>query len=225
MSLECYFISGSPFAWRALLGLTLKGLDFKMIELHGSQGDNKTPEYLAMNPHGKVPVLRDGDFTMYESLAILAYLERKYPETPLFGDSPESGALVWQRTLEIENYFVPVLRGVGLPFFQGTVDGNEAAINEEVVKFKAELARFTDWLAGQDYLAGDVPSAADITLYPPLAMLQRLLSTNVNQKIDTSFLPLADAYPAIAAWMARIEAIDGFDAVYPPHWKAAAAAE
>lgn len=225
MALECYFISGSPFAWRALLGLSLKGLDYKATEIHGSKGDNKTPEYLAMNPHGKVPVLKDGDTTMYESLAILAYLDRKYPDKPLFGDTAEAGALVWQRTMEIEGLLLPILGGVVRPVFTGTVDGNEASINEQVLKLKDELARYAGWLKDGDFLAGDSVSAADITLYPALAIVVRIMSNLQNDKLDTSFMPLLDTYPAVANWMTRIEALDGFDATYPPHWRAQQAAE
>lgn len=225
MALECYFISGSPFAWRALLGLSLKGLDFEMTELQGSKGEHKTPEYLAMNPHGKVPVLKDGDFVMYESLAILAYLDRKYPEKPLLGETAEETGLIWQRTMEVENLLPPLLRGIALPVFQGAVDGNEEAINEHVIALKTELTRYNSWLEKSEFVAGDAVSAADITLYPPLAMLVRIMSGQSNDKLDLSFLPLLDTYPAVANWMARIEALEGFDAVYPPHWRAQRAAE
>jgi len=224
MAREIFFISGSPFAWRAMLALQIKGLDFKATELHGSKGDNKTPEYLEMNPHGKVPVMKDGDTTVYESLAILAYLDRKYPENPLFGATPEEAALVWQRTMEFETIMPPIMRGVIRPIFSGTVDGNEAEINERIAELKVELTRYSGWLDGHDYLGGDTISAIDITLYPVAAIACRVLAAQSNAKLDLDFMPLKDHFPAIAAWMTRVEAMPGFDAVYPPHWKAAKAA-
>ena len=225
MALECYFMSGSPFAWRALLALQLKGLDFKATEVHGSKGDNKTPEYLAMNPHGKVPVLKDGDTTIYESLAILAYLDRKYPEIPLFGATPEESALIWQRTMEFETLMPAIVRSVIRPIFMGAVEGNETAINESIAELKTEFARYEGWLDSDDYLAGDSLSAVDISLYPTMAICARVLGAQSNDKLDLDFFPLLDNYPRLARWMTRVEAMQGFDAVYPPHWKAQKAAE
>ncbi len=49
----------------------------------------RRPPTLELNPRGKVPTLKDGDFAVYESIAIMAYLDRKYTEPPLFGETPE----------------------------------------------------------------------------------------------------------------------------------------
>ena len=225
MALECYFMSGSPFAWRALLALQLKGLEFKATEVHGSKGDNKTPEYLAMNPHGQVPVLKDGDTTVYESLAILAYLDRQYPEKPLFGATPEESALIWQRTMELNSHLFSNMSNLVRAVFRGAVEGNEEALNEDIATIKEELSEVTGWFNGEDYLAGDSMSAVDISLYPMLALLLRLMGNVSNEKLIIDFIPIAEHFPAIAAWMTRVEAMPGFDAVYPPHWKAQKAAE
>jgi len=225
MALECYFMSGSPFAWRALLALQLKGLEFKATEVHGSKGDNKTPEYLAMNPHGQVPVLKDGDTTVYESLAILAYLDRQYPEKPLFGATPEESALIWQRTMELNSHLFSNMSNLVRAVFRGAVEGNEEALNEDIATIKEELSEVTGWFNGEDYLAGDSMSAVDISLYPMLALLLRLMGTVNNEKLIIDFIPIAEHFPAIAAWMKRVEAMPGFDEVYPPHWKIQKAAE
>jgi glutathione S-transferase len=56
------------------------------------QAESKTPEYLALNPRGEVPVLTDGDVVVHESIAIVAYLEGEFPEPALFGaTSAETG--------------------------------------------------------------------------------------------------------------------------------------
>ena len=80
MSIELYWGSGSPFAWRVMLTLEIKGLPYQSKLLEFSKQQHKAPEYLALNPRGKVPALKDGDFAVYESLAIMAYLDRKYPQ-------------------------------------------------------------------------------------------------------------------------------------------------
>jgi len=225
MAIECYFISGSPFAWRAMLGLAFKGLDFEQRVLQASEGEHKTPEFLAMNPHGKVPVLKDGDLTIYESLAILAYLDRKYPEKPLFGETAADAALIWQRTMEFETIMPNIVPGMVRPIFSGTVEGNEASINERIVDFRAEFDRYEGWLEAGGYMAGDSLSAVDISVYPVAAIASRVLGSYSNDKLNLDFFPLRDSYPRIAAWMTRVEAMPGFEAVYPPHWKAQKAAE
>ena len=85
MAIELYWGSGSPFAWRVMLTLEVKKLAYESKLLEFSKGEHKTPAYLRLNPRGKVPTLKDGDFAVYESIAIMAYLDRKYPEPPLFG--------------------------------------------------------------------------------------------------------------------------------------------
>lgn len=94
MTYEIYWISGSPYAWRALLGLAIKGVDYQSRILQASEREHKAPWFLHMNPRGKVPVLKDGDTVVYESLAILAYLDVKHPEPPLFGATPEETARI-----------------------------------------------------------------------------------------------------------------------------------
>ena len=89
MAIELYWGSGSPFAWRAMLILEVKGLTYESKLLEFSKGDHKAPAYLQLNPRGKVPTLKDGEFVLYESLAIMSYLDRKYPDPPLFGKTPE----------------------------------------------------------------------------------------------------------------------------------------
>src|SRR5262249_21368170 len=81
---QIYWAAGSPYAWRVLLAAEIKRIPYESKLLEFSKGDLKTPEYLAVSPRGKVPAIRDGDFTLGESLAILGYLDRKHPEPPLF---------------------------------------------------------------------------------------------------------------------------------------------
>lgn len=223
MTRTLYFGSGSPYAWRAMLALGIKGLEYTAVELHGSKGETKTPEFLARNPRGKVPVLVDGDVTIYESMAILAYLDRAYPETPLFGETAAETALIWQRVLEIDNYLTAAIAGAMRPIFTQTFAGREAEINEHFATIGAEIATASTWLDGHDYLAGDTLSAADLALYPTLALIRRV-GPGIDLPGITPNVPDFDtAFPALAAWMKRIEALPCYDATYPPHWRNAAA--
>jgi glutathione S-transferase len=72
MGIEIFAISGSPFAWRVQLALEVKGVPYVTRILERSKGEHRAPEYLAINPRGRVPTLRDGDTVVCESIAILA---------------------------------------------------------------------------------------------------------------------------------------------------------
>src|SRR5512138_4014731 len=104
MTLEIYWGAGSPFAWRVMLAAELKRIPYESKLLEFSKAQNKTPEFLAMNPRGKVPVIRDGDFVLAESMAILAYLDRKHPEPPLLGRTAEEAGRIWETVFELESY-------------------------------------------------------------------------------------------------------------------------
>src|SRR5258707_15097204 len=119
MALEVYWASGSPFAWRVLLALEAKRLPYQSKLLTFSKREHKSPEYLRLNPRGKVPTLKDGDFVLYESLAIMSYLDRKYPEPPLFGITPEETGLIWRALAECESYMVSAGDKVVRPIFFG----------------------------------------------------------------------------------------------------------
>ena len=67
MAIELYWGSGSPFAWRVMLTLEVKISTYESKLFEFSKGEHKTPGYLRLNPRGKVPTLKDGDFVVYES--------------------------------------------------------------------------------------------------------------------------------------------------------------
>src|SRR5678815_3853312 len=100
MAIELYWGSGSPFAWRVMLTLEVKGLAYESKLLEFSKGDHKTAAYLQLNPRGKVPTLKDGGFVLTESFAIMSYLDRKYPDPLLFGTTPEENGLIWRSLAE-----------------------------------------------------------------------------------------------------------------------------
>ena len=94
MALEVFWGSGSPFSWRVLLALEYKRVPYESRLLQFAKQEHKSPQMLRMNPRGRVPVLRDGDFVVFESLACLAYLDRKYPDPPLFGRTAEDAGTI-----------------------------------------------------------------------------------------------------------------------------------
>ena len=107
MPLVLYYGSGSPYAWRVQLALEHKALPYERKVLSFSAGDTRKPEFLALNPRHRVPVLVDGDFVLYESNAIVEYLDEAYPATgaPLFPGDVRTRALVRRLIMEVDGYF------------------------------------------------------------------------------------------------------------------------
>ncbi|MBL8264912.1 glutathione S-transferase family protein, partial [Steroidobacter sp.] len=104
MALELWWGSGSPYSWRALLALEHKRLQYVSHLLQFSKQEHRSPQLLQMNPRGRVPVLKDGDYVVFESLAILRYLDRKYPDVPIFGHSAEEEGTITRVICEFQAY-------------------------------------------------------------------------------------------------------------------------
>ncbi|MBM2803278.1 MAG: Glutathione S-transferase family protein [Deltaproteobacteria bacterium] len=220
MAIELYWGSGSPFAWRVMLTLAVKGLDYESKLLEFSKGENKSPEYLKLNPRGKVPTLKDGDFVNYESLAIMSYLERKYPEPPLFGNSPEETGLIWRFLTECESYLVSAGDKIVRPIFFGKGLDKLDEIQQAAQTIRQELKTLEEHLAHATWLVGAQVSAADIAVFPMIQLILRAASKEAAQPFNLQWFPLASLYPNLARWVERIEALPNYQRTYPPHWRA-----
>jgi maleylpyruvate isomerase len=93
----------SSAAYRVRLGLGIKGLPHTLVPVHllRGGGEQRTPGFRAMNPQGLLPVLRDGDSVLTQSLAILEYLDETYPDPPLLPRRPADRAIVRAMALAI----------------------------------------------------------------------------------------------------------------------------
>ncbi len=215
MSLTLYYGSGSPYAWRAQFALEHKALPYELKVLSFSAGDTRKPEFVALNPRHQVPVLVDGDFLLYESNAIVEYLDEAYPGrgAPLFPGDAKQRALVRRLIEEVDNYYEKATSEVLEQAFwkkpeereQDKIDAGRKAIVEEIALFSRAMKG--------DFLAGAL-SAADYTLYPFVAALWR-----AEMKLP-DLDPAGMLTPEMRAWKARIEALPYFDKTIPPHWRA-----
>jgi len=219
MAIELYWGSGSPFAWRVMLTLEVKKLAYESKLLEFSKGEHKSPAYLQLNPRGKVPTLKDGDFVIYESLAIMSYLDRKYPEPPLFGRTPEETGLIWRALAECESYFVTAGDKVVRPIFFGKGLDKLEEIQQAAETLRREIKIIDERLAGSRWLVGENISAADIGVFPPVQLLLRAASKEAAQPLDLGLLPLAQGFPNVARWVQRVEALPNYQRTYPPHWR------
>lgn len=220
MAIELYWGSGSPFAWRVMLTLEVKGLAYQSKLLEFSKGEHKTPEYLKLNPRGKVPTLKDGDFVVYESLAMMSYLDRKYPAPPLFGTTAEETALIWQTISECESYFTSAGDKVVRPMFFGKGLDKVDEIQQAAESIRQELKVLDSRLSNRAWLVGEKISAADIAIYPMIQLILRAASKEAAQPFNLNWSPLAQFYPNLAQWAGRIEALPNYQRTYPPHWRA-----
>lgn len=214
MTIDVYWGAGSPFSWRVLLALELKGLRYASHELHFDLQEHKAPRMLAMNPRGRLPVLRDADYIVFESVAVLYYLDRKYPEPPLFGRSAEEGGVIVRVINEFQAYteaaVLHIVRSV-----RAARPMNEALA--EAVRCVAGEARTIEGrLAKSDWIVGETVSAADLVIYPFIRLLHQTLQRPAAAELSARFLPAEVHYPALARWMARVEALPGFARICNP---------
>jgi len=219
MAIELYWGSGSPFAWRVMLTLEIKKLPYESKLLQFSTGENKTADYLKLNPRGKVPTLKDGDFALYESLAIMAYLDRKYPEPPLFGKTPEQTGLIWRTISECESYLVSANDKVVRPIFFGKGLDRVQEIEQAAQTIRQELKSLDERLGPDNWLVGSQISAADIAVFPALQLVLRAAVKDAARPFNLGLLPLAQTFPNLAKWAQRIEALPNYQRTYPPHWR------
>lgn len=219
MALEVYWASGSPFSWRVLLTLEVKQLPYQSKLLTFSKREHKAPAYLALNPRGKVPTLKDGDFVLSESLAIMAYLDIEYPERPIFGFTPQEIGTIGRLVSENISYVCDPIGKVVGPLFLGSVAEKEAEIRAAATTVYPELVHLEAAVAKSPWLAGATISAADIVVYPWMQMLLRAARREAAKPLTLKFLPFDVRYPHLAAWVKRIEAIPGYERTYPPHWR------
>jgi len=214
MSLTFYYGSGSPFAWRVWLALEHKKIPYEMKTISFSSGELKTPEFLALNPRHKVPVVVDDGFALYESTAIVEYLEEKFSTgAPLLPSSPSQRALVRRMMQEADLYVNTAMNPLTWQiFFKPKEEWDLEKIEQAAKGLKEELAVWEKADIGS-FLVGSSLSAADFTLYPMLALALRL----EKKKADLGVRYMIG--PKLATWMQNMTEQPVIRATWPPHWK------
>ena len=211
MAIDLYWGSGSPYCWRVLLALEHKRLDYRSHALKFDQQEHKAPQMLAMNPRGQLPVLRDGDYVVFESVAVLYYLDRKYPEPPIFGGSAEEGAVIMRVICEYQAYAEPSLMQIvnylihrREPLLAADI---AEAMSEAMHRVAGEARTIERRLAQSDWVVGENFSAADMVIYPDIRLLLRALAQPAARELAARFLPVEVNYPALGRWLERVAAL------------------
>ena len=212
MALTFYCGSGSPYAWRVWLTLEHKQIPYELKMLSFDRHETRTPEFLAINPRGRVPAILHDGFRLWESLAILEYLEERFPQPPLLAGDAKARATTRRLMIEADGD----LNAASRRMFEATLFAREpvapATLAEAQDGMVEQLERLAAELGG-DYFVGAL-SLADFALYPHVRLQRRIDERQPGKGIG-------DRLPAkLIPWMKRIEALPYYAKTIPPHWKA-----
>jgi glutathione S-transferase len=186
----------SPNALRVRAVVYELGIAIDMVEIDLRHGDNRKPEFLKLNPNGKVPVLVDGGTVIWESRAINAYLATRYPEKGLYPDDAGKRAVIDQWSYWQAIHLGPAMQRIAFERVQkeafGRGPSDEAVVAAEMKNAGQFLAVFETGLAdGRDWIAGDL-SLADFAL-----------ATTFMHRVAAG-ISLA-GQPKVDAWIRRME--------------------
>ena len=192
-------IPGSPFGRAVLTTLEEKGASYRFSPV--APGGLRSPEHLARHPFGRVPVLEHDGFVLYETQAILRYLDRLLPNPALTPADPRRAARMDQ-VMNVNDWYlfqgvanVIVFHRVVGPRVMGLAP-DEAAIEAAMPKARAVFDELARLLGGQSFFTGETMTLADLLVAPHLGLF--------------SFAPewpaLVAPHRNLVAWLARIEA-------------------
>jgi glutathione S-transferase len=201
-----------------LLALEYKRLPYQSHLLQFSKQEHKSPQMLAMNPRGRLPVLKDGDYVCFESLAVLYYLDLKYPEPPIFGRTPEEAGTIMRVICEYEAYIEPHVMAIVDAVFTKT-DLKADRITQAMHAAASEARTIEARLSKSEWVVGESCSAVDMVIFPGIQLLRRALERPEARDLSSRFMPVEVNYPALGRWLERVEALPGYARTYPPHWK------
>lgn len=182
----------SGHAHRVVLFASIAGINHEVLNVDLKKGAHKSPEYLAKNPAGQVPMIEDGDVIVSDSNAILVYLARKY--APAYIPNDPIGESEVQKFLTLaagELAFGPAAARL-INVFKAPldVDFTHATAAKVLGKLEAHLE-------GRDFLVGDAPTIADVAIY------------SYTAHAPEGGVSL-DMYPNVRRLLTNIEALHGF---------------
>jgi glutathione S-transferase len=192
-------IPGSPFGRTVLATLEEKGAPYRLAPV--APGTFKSPEHLARHPFGRVPVLEHDGFRLYETQAILRYLDRVLPTPALTPADPRRAARMDQ-AMNVNDWYL--FQGVGNVIIFHRVIGprlmglkpDEAAIEAAMPKARQVFTELARLLGEQSYFAGETLSLADLHLAPAVAFFTA----------TPEWSELGAPHQNLVAWLARMEA-------------------
>jgi glutathione S-transferase len=192
-------IPGSPFGRAVLTTLEEKGARYSFSPL--APGGLRSPEHLARHPFGRVPVLEHDGFLLYETQAILRYLDRVLPN-PAFTPADPRRAGRMDQVMNVNDWYlfqgvanVIVFHRVVGPRVLGLTP-DEAAIEAAMPKARAVFDELARLLGGQSFFTGETMTLADLLVAPHLGLFS----------LAPEWPALVAPHKNLVAWVARMEA-------------------
>ena len=184
-----FYYSLAPNPMKVALCLEEMGLPYELVPVDARKGEQHEPAFLAINPNGRLPVIVDGDFVLFESLAITMYLAKKHSLGGLYPASLEDEALTWQWSLwavtEVDRGVnIWSLHAVRLPPDERNAEKLAEALKVLVAPFKVLDAA----VGKHPYLLGNEFTVADLNV---VAVISRAIEMDLR------------AVPHLKAWLTR----------------------
>ena len=169
--IKLYDFKTSPNCQRVKVVLAEKNLSYDIVPIDLRKGEQKTPEYLKLNPYGKVPVLTDDGTVLYESCIINEYLNEKYPNPPLMpadaGKRAKARILIDYGMAHLDGPYQK-LRG---ELMKDPKEQNSGVVDAAKNDLRKLLQRFENEIGEQAYLCGEF-SLVDAALIPRFMRLE-----------------------------------------------------
>lgn len=206
--MKLFGFSLSSAAYRVRIALNLKDVDYELVSLKLKEGEHKRDDYLALNPQGLVPALAlsgaASDTVLFQSTAILEYLEEVYPEPPLLPDHPVSRAKVRGVADNIACDIHPLNNLRVLLYLTNQLDHDDETVNTTWYHhwLQEGFGGIERSIGADPYCFGETPTLADVCLLPQVYNARRF-------KFDL------EPYPKIRAVEEACLALEAFDKAYP----------
>jgi glutathione S-transferase len=188
--LKLHYHPLSTFSRRVRIALIEKNIPADLVEVDMVARAHRSPAYLALNPYGRVPTLEEDGFTLYESTAILEYLEATHPQPPLLPEDARARALV---SMHMKLCDLQLTRQTGMIIFPKRFLPKERWDEKAMAQAKKEIEKHLEilesQLGGKEYLVGDRYTLIEVC-YTPFVEFFSLLEVTPP--------------PAVAAWTARM---------------------
>lgn len=203
--MKLYDFLPCPFGQKVRIVLAEKSLTYELIAVDLAQGEQRRPEFLRLNPFGRVPALVDEDSTVYDSTIIIEYLEDEYPEPPMLPALGSSALRARARLFEdfADTSFTPQVGQLMAEMARPEAERDQARIQ----RLHRSIERVFDYLNyelnGQQFLAGEF-SLADIGFAPRMLVVGQL------------GLEIGSNRPNLDAWLKRLSerpSIQGLEGV------------
>jgi maleylacetoacetate isomerase len=203
MSVRLYDYFRSSACYRVRIALNLKGVAYDAVPTNLVEGAQKSPDYVAKNPQGFVPMLEIDGLRLTQSLAIIDYLEAKFPDPPLMPADPAARARELAMALTIACDIHPLNNLRILRYLKDGFDVPEPQRDDWYRHWVDEgFGALEEYANPAPYLSGAAPGLADICLVPQMANARRF-------NVDLS------PYPRLVAADAAATAHPDFAAAHP----------